>query len=79
MINLNPSQTRARSSAASDAADAYFCADKQTGRWQWHLEDVAGTLLGGPFATFDELLAWAVEKEFVEPKIFRPILDEHAI
>lgn len=53
-----------------------FCPDETN---HWRLESATGTLLGGPFSAFDELLNWAIAKEFVEPKIFRPIIDEHPI
>ena len=33
----------------------------------WFAENGRGTNLGGPFSTYDGLLRWAVEKEFVEP------------
>lgn len=45
----------------------------------WYLASDSDTRLGGPFASFDDLLRWGVEKEFVEPKPLWAIIDEREV
>ena len=61
-------------SNASSGNEVFFYSENA-----WYLGSGSDTLLGGPFSKFDDLLEWAVEKEFVEPKSLYPVIDEREV
>lgn len=62
---------RGNLSAARDDLTYFYPADSS-----WFIASGDDVLLGGPFPTFGDLLTWAVEKEFVEPKLLSVHDDE---
>lgn len=68
MISLNNSNPKSLEVSNSAQSRFYFYSEKSNHLRQWFLSDDDEKVLGGPFASFDELLSWSVEKEFVEPR-----------
>ncbi|MEQ1935572.1 MAG: hypothetical protein ABL962_17065 [Fimbriimonadaceae bacterium] len=58
-------------SAVREVDDSiYLYAETMNSGMQWFL-GTRQNVLGGPFVRYDDLLTWAIEKEFVEPKRHR--------
>ncbi len=68
MISLNNSSPKALEVSSGTQSGFYFYSERVDHIRRWYLSDDSETVLGGPFPTFDDLLRWAVEKEFVEPR-----------